>query len=343
LKQEKPNVLIIYTGGTIGMIQDVETGALKAFDFNHLNSQIPELNRLYVNLASESFEIPVDSSEMNPSHWGKLAKTVFENYAKFDGFVVLHGSDTMAYTASALSFMLQNLSKPIILTGSQLPIGTIRTDGKENLITAIEIAGAKDENNLAIIQEVAIYFEYSLYRGNRTSKVSASNFEAFMSPNYPELAVAGVNINYQLKEKYANTKTLELFSDFNTKVALLKIFPGFLPEIYEGLFDINNVKGIVIESFGAGNVPSNDTFKKLISDYINKGGIILNITQCNTGKVRQGKYETSAFFEKIGVIGGNDLTTESAMTKMMYLLGKYSDIGKIKNELKRNICGELSE
>lgn len=341
--QEKPKVLIIYTGGTIGMIQDVETGALKAFDFNHLNSQIPELNRLNVNLASESFETPVDSSEMNPRHWEKLAKTIFENYAKYDGFVVLHGSDTMAYTASALSFMLQNLSKPIILTGSQLPIGTIRTDGKENLITAIEIAGAKDENNQAVIQEVAIYFEYSLYRGNRTSKVSASNFEAFMSPNYPELAVAGVNITYKLKEKYSTKKEVEIFTKFDSNVALLKIYPGFLPKIYANLFNAKEVKAIVIESFGSGNVPSNEEFKNLIRSYLNSGGLILNITQCNTGKVVQGKYETSEFFEQIGVIGGSDLTTESALTKLMFLVGKYSDNEKIKQELIRNICGELSE
>lgn len=342
LKQDKPNVLIIYTGGTIGMIHDSETGALKAFDFKHLSNQVPELKRLNINLKSESFVTPVDSSEMDPTHWEKIAKSIFENYTHFDGFVVLHGSDTMAYSASALSFMLQGLTKPVIFTGSQLPIGTIRTDGKENLITAIEIAAAKNEKNEAIIQEVAIYFEYSLYRANRTTKVSASNFEAFASPNYPELAIAGVTINYQIKEKNKKNKKLELFTKFDNRVALLKIYPGFSPEIYKSLFEVKKVKALVIESFGSGNVPSNQLLKDLVRNYIKEGGIILNITQCNTGKVNQGKYETSSFFDKIGVIGGSDLTTESALTKLMYLIGKFSDNEKIIKKLKENCCGEMT-
>lgn len=323
------------------MINDPHTGVLKAFDFNYLSKQIPELNRLNVELTAISFDQPVDSSEMDPGKWAQIAQIVFDHYDAFDGFVVLHGSDTMAYTASALSFMLQGLSKPVILTGSQLPIGTIRTDGKENLITSIEIAAAKDEAGHARIQEVAIYFEYSLYRGNRTSKISATEFEAFSSPNFPELAVAGVSIRYQ-HEANKKPRKLELFTDFNNRVALLKIFPGFSPAVYKSLFDISLVKGIIIESFGSGNSPSDKRFTTLISDYLAQGGIVLNITQCSTGSVEQGRYETSSFFQEAGVIGGFDLTTEAAVTKMMYALGKGKNRQEISEILSKDLNGEMS-
>lgn len=339
--QAKPKVLMIYTGGTIGMINDPDTGVLKAFDFKHLSLQIPELKRLHVELETISFEKPVDSSEMNPVRWAEIAKMVFDNYVNYDGFVILHGSDTMAYTASALSFMLQGLSKPVILTGSQLPIGTIRTDGKENLITAIEIAGAKDEAGNSRIQEVAIYFEYSLYRGNRTSKVSAAAFEAFSSPNYLELAIAGVSIKYQ-KEYSQSTKSLELFTSFDNRVALLKIFPGFSATVYSSLFNISNVKGIVIETFGSGNVPSDQAFLELVKNYISEGGVVLNITQCNSGSVEQGRYETSSAFQQIGVLGGYDLTTEAAVCKMMYVLGKTEKLDAQKEILMQELAGEMT-
>jgi L-asparaginase len=339
--QAKPKVLLIYTGGTIGMINDAETGVLKAFDFQHLSLQIPELQRLFVEMNTISFDEPVDSSEMNPKRWAEIAKTIFENYTHYDGFVVLHGSDTMAYTASALSFMLQGLQKPVILTGSQLPIGTIRTDGKENLITAIEIAAAKNVDGNAKVQEVAIYFEYSLYRGNRTSKISANAFEAFSSPNFRELAVAGVHINYQYD--YQNTnKKLDLFTNFDNRVALLKIFPGFSADVYARLFDFNVVKGIVIETFGSGNVPSDEKFLSLVKNYSEQGGTILNITQCSTGSVEQGKYATSSAFQRLGVIGGYDLTTEAAICKMMYVLGKTKNKYEIERLLSMDLVGEMT-
>ena len=281
---EKPKVLIIYTGGTIGMVNDLNTGMLTAFNFDHLYQQIPELKRLHVDLKTISFEKPVDSSEMNTLYWKEIANIIYSNYTNHDGFVVLHGSDTMAYTASALSFMLQNLSKPIIFTGSQLPIDEIRTDGKENVLTSIEIAAARKNDGTSRIQEVAIYFENNLFRGNRTTKISANAFEAFSSPNLSPLANAGVHINYFAK--YENTeKTIKRSTQLDNRVALLKIFPGFNVSVYRSLFDIQKIKGIILETFGAGNAPGDSEFEDLISNYIADGGLVLNITQCNSGFV----------------------------------------------------------
>ena len=336
-------VLVLYTGGTIGMIKDPESGHLGSVDFNSVYEHIPELNRLQIDITTQSFKTPVDSSEMSSNDWTRIAKVIEREYNHFDGFVILHGTDTMSFAASALSFMIQDLRKPIIFTGSQLPIGVIRTDGKENLITALEIAAAKDSNGESIIQEVAVYFEYSLYRGNRSSKVSSNQFEAFQSPNYTEIAIAGVNIEYKwgsLLRTKSDKPTFSLKASSN--IALIKLFPGFDIAIYKELFNITRTKGIVIESFGSGNAPSNLDFQKHLSSFIKSGGIVLNITQCSSGEVKQGAYKTSSFFNKAGVVSGRDMTTEAAITKLMFLLGNYDDLDRVKELLSISIAGEIT-
>ncbi|MBW7868656.1 MAG: asparaginase [Brumimicrobium sp.] len=340
---EKSKVLLIYTGGTIGMIEDPKTGVLIPFDFEHLHQQIPELSRINAQLSVESLSESLDSSDMHPNNWKEMAMIIEKNYNSFDGFVILHGTDTMAYTASALSFMLQGIKKPVILTGSQLPVGTIRTDGKENLITSIEIAACKDQKGESIIQEVAVYFEYSLYRGNRTTKVSANAFEAFLSPNYRELAVAGIDIDYHVDAFLRTSLSTPCFRyEMDEKVALMKIYPGFSVKVYQELFDVNLVDAVVIESFGAGNIPNSSDLHKMIENYIQAGGIVINITQCYSGKVAQGKYANSVKLKELGVISGSDLTTEAAITKIMFLLGNYSDKEQIKTLMQHALVGEMT-
>ena len=333
-------ILLIYTGGTIGMIKNPITGELESFNFKHIHDHVPELNRLNVQIESISFNEPIDSSEMNLEHWRMMSELVDEHYHLFDGFVILHGSDTMAFSASALSFMLQGLKKPIVFTGSQLPIGTIRTDGKENLITAIEIAGMKDSQGEAILQEVAVYFEYSLYRGNRSSKISANQFEAFQSPNYPELAKAGVQIEWQ-KDRLFRTELPEfkVFTSFKNNVALIRLFPGMNFEFYRSIFADEQVEAIVLETYGSGNAPSDVLFQELVTSFMERGGIVLNITQCGSGAVQQGAYQTSSFFERMGVISGRNLTSEAAITKLMYLLGNTSE--NIREKLQESLVGEM--
>ena len=333
-------ILLIYTGGTIGMIKNPITGELESFNFKHIHDHVPELNRLNVQIESISFNEPIDSSEMNLEHWRMMSELVDEHYHLFDGFVILHGSDTMAFSASALSFMLQGLKKPIVFTGSQLPIGTIRTDGKENLITAIEIAGMKDSQGEAILQEVAVYFEYSLYRGNRSSKISANQFEAFQSPNYPELAKAGVQIEWQ-KDRLFRTELPEfkVFTSFKNNVALIRLFPGMNFEFYRSIFADQQVEAIVLETYGSGNAPSDVLFQELVTSFMERGGIVLNITQCGSGAVQQGAYQTSSFFERMGVISGRNLTSEAAITKLMYLLGNTSE--NIREKLQESLVGEM--
>lgn len=336
-------VLIIYTGGTIGMVFDVETGFYKAFDFDHLLGQVPELKKFDLQLDTISFEDPIDSSEMTPETWVRLATMIKENYEGYDGFVILHGSDTMAYTASALSFMLENLNKPIILTGAQLPIGVIRTDGKENLITSIEIAAARDKNNSPIVPEVAIYFEYQLYRGNRTSKLNAEQFEAFQSPNYPFLAEAGVHLNYNANAiKKPNDSSLTVHLELDPNVALLKLFPGLTSYVVNALFNAPGLKAVVMETYGSGNANTQPWFLEALENATKKGIVILNITQCNKGSVEQGRYATSAKFEGIGVVSGFDITTEAAITKLMFLIGLGLDNAEIKRRLNQSICGEVT-
>ena len=340
-KQQR-SVLLIYTGGTIGMMQDVKSGQLRPFDFSHLEEQIPELKKFDVKLHSIAFEKPLDSSDMQPATWIRLAKLIEKNYNDFDGFVILHGSDTMSYTASALSFMLENLGKPVILTGSQLPIGIIRTDGKENLITAIEIASAI-ERGKPLVNEVCIYFEFKLYRGNRTHKFNAEQFNAFRSPNYPELAEAGVHLRFERNAimKFPKGK-FKVHTELDPRISILKIFPGITKEAVDAIINTKGLKALIIETFGAGNASTATWFLDSVKAGIKKGLIIYNVTQCNAGAVEQGKYQTSAGLAKIGVVGGADITTEAAVCKLMFLLGKKHPASDLKKMLARSLRGELS-
>ena len=339
------SILLIYTGGTIGMIQDAETGLLKPFDFDYLSNEIPELKKLDYHIQTICFENPIDSSDMQPDTWNEIAQIIEQNYSAYDGFVILHGSDTMAYTASALSFMLENLQKPVILTGSQLPIGIIRTDAKENLLTAIEIAAAKHPDDSPVVKEVAVYFEYHLYRGNRTTKISAQQFDAFASPNFPPLAEAGVHINFayeHLHSRNAKNKELAVFYKLKNTVASVKLFPGIRKENIECLLSIPGLKAVVFETFGSGNGFTADWFLALLEEFARKDILIINKTQCLSGKVEQGKYATSSAFAKINALSASDMTFEATVTKLMYLFGKYSSTEKIREEFMKNIAGELT-
>ncbi len=336
------SVLLIYTGGTIGMMQDARSRELKPFDFKSLSREIPELSKFNINLSAIAFNKPIDSSNMHPKVWKELAKLIEKNYSKFDGFVILHGSDTMSFTASALSFMLENLAKPVVLTGSQLPIGVIRTDGKENLITAIEIAAAKEKGK-PVISEVCIYFEYKLYRGNRTFKYNSAHFDAFKSPNYPALAEAGVNIQYNYPAlTKPNGKKLKVHYEMDNDIAVLKLFPGISKKITSAIIHTPGIKALVIETFGAGNASTEDWFLKELQSAIKKGIVVLNITQCPEGRVIQGMYETSSQLKKMGVISGADLSFESAITKLMFLLGQNLNLSQIKTQVIKNLRGELT-
>jgi len=321
--KKKSNILLIYTGGTIGMVKDYKTGALKAFNFDELVKNIPELKQLDCNLSGVSFEDPIDSSNMNPEYWEQIASIIEEHYEENDGFVVLHGSDTMSYSASALSFMLENLSKPVIFTGSQLPIGDLRTDAKENLITSIEIAALRKKGK-PVLQEVGLYFEYKLYRGNRTTKINAEHFEAFNSLNYPPLVESGVHLkvheNYLIK-KVTKSKSLQVHKKMDDGVAILKLFPGINQNVLRSVLNIPDLKALILETYGAGNAPMDEWFLNAIKKAVENGLHIINVTQCSGGSVFMGHYETSEKLREMQLVNGKDITTEAAITKAMYLLG----------------------
>jgi L-asparaginase len=335
------HILLIYTGGTIGMVHNQE-GTLIPFDFENITTHVPELARLDYQIDVQSFDPLIDSSNMQPDIWIKIASIIGEHYEKYDGFVVLHGSDTMAYTASALSFLLENLSKPVILTGSQLPIGEIRTDAKENLITALEIAAAKDQEGKAIVPEVCIYFDYQLFRGNRASKIHADKFEAFASLNYPILAEAGVQLKF-FNERImpASEAPLIVHTKLSTACASIKMFPGISSDYINAIIQSGTVKIIVLEAFGAGNTSTSSGFLDSLKKACEAGIIIFDISQCAGGTVELGRYETSQPLAEMGVVSGFDISFEAAITKSMFVLANAND-HDIRKMLSRDLRGELS-
>lgn len=343
MKSSKSKILIIYTGGTIGMVEDHVSKTLKPFDFNQINKELPELRKIKCHIDAVSFKNPIDSSNVSPVIWEKIGDYINSKYNDYDGFVVLHGTDTMSYTASALSFMFQHLNKPIIFTGSQLPIGMVRTDGKENLITAIEIAATKNDGE-PVVQEVAIYFEYQLYRANRTTKISSEHFEAFKSYNFPPLAVAGIDINYNHNVLYRpSDKKMNYIKGFDTNVLVIVFFPGLDLESIKEMIQNSSSKVVVLMTYGSGNIPMSDKIIKLIKKQIKKGKIFLNVSQCKAGRVEQQKYETGIQLHNLGVLGVYDMTLEAVISKTMLYLHKFpNDVSQFTTEFLTEKAGEFS-
>lgn len=326
------------------MIENPETGALEPFDFDHLIDNVPKIKMLDYDIENFQFKVPLDSAAMTHEDWVQIASVIRDNYDKFDGFVVLHGTDTMAYTASALSYMLQNLRKPVVITGSQLPIGEVRTDGEENLITALQVAAERDSDGQPMVQEVAILFENYLWRGNRATKHSSDDFNAFKSSNYPRLARIGLGITYrkEMMWRCPNDEPFSVSTNLDTNVLYLDLFPGINRNCIEHLLNTPGLKGVVMKTFGAGNGPTSEWFLDIIRNAIERGLVIVNVSQCENGMVTPHRYMSGTGLSQTGVISGHDLTSEAAITKLMYLFGQGYDSDKVKLEMERPLAGEMS-
>ena len=340
----KPRILIIYTGGTIGMIENPDTHSLQPFDFTHLIDNVPKIKMLDYEIDNIQFNPPIDSSDMSPRHWVEIARHIEENFDRFDGFVVLHGTDTMAYTASALSFMLENLHKPVIITGSQLPIGEVRTDGEENLITALQVAAATDSNGEPIVQEVAILFENYLWRGNRATKMSADNFNAFKSNNYPPLARIGLDIHFNDEAlwRVQAKRPLNVQYNLDPNVMIVDLNPGITEGILRHQLSTPDIKGVVLKTFGSGNAPTAQWFTDAVREAVERGIVILNVTQCVNGGVHARLYAAGDQLASTGVVSGHDITSEAAITKMMYLFGLGLSVREVRRYLECSLCGEVT-
>lgn len=343
MDRKETSVLLIYTGGTIGMIENSKTGALESFNYESMVHHVPELGKLNFNIDTVQFEPPIDSSDMHPAIWCRLASIIAEKYDDYTGFVVLHGTDTMAYTASALSFMLRNLTKPVILTGAQLPIKEIRTDGKENLLTSLEIAAAQIDGK-PIVREVCVFFENHLMRGNRTTKINAENFNAFHSCNYPNLAEAGIHIKYENAYMLSpeEGKGMTLQNKYDSNVAILSLFPGIQEAIVKAVLETPGLKGVILKTFGSGNAPHLDFLMKYLKAATDRGIIIVNVTQCLEGMVEMDRYESGRQLLEAGVVCGKDMTIEAALTKLMILLGLNYTTEEIREQMTISFAGELS-